>query len=366
MSDEVCLHVGVPKSGTTSLQEVLWTNLDRLHELGATVAASAYVDHARAAADLTARRTGPAVTGAWEHQVERIRSTQDRVVLSHEHLVVAGSTQVERAVRSLAPRRLTVVITARDLARQIASSWQQQVKQRFTGSLAAFATGVVERSAVAPDFWPQQDVLAAVDTWREHVPVERIVLVTVPPAGSRPELLWERFASACGLDPTGFELDVDTPNESLGGAQTELLRRVNVALGDRVPLDAGYLGLVRRLFANDLLAGQVAYEHFGVDEVTHAWATATGRYWVTGLQERGVKILGAAADLVPAPFAPSLDPAAMDERAISAAATELLADLLARWQSLGRATPRRSSDRLRDAGARRRPPVGVPERPFGR
>ena len=113
---------------------------------------------------ISARRSGRAVTGAWERQVDGIRSTNERVLLSHEHLVVACSAQAERAVRSLEPRRLTIVITARDLARQVAPSWQQQVKQRFRGSLAEFAADVLERAPAAEEFWRQQDVLAVVDT----------------------------------------------------------------------------------------------------------------------------------------------------------------------------------------------------------
>lgn len=293
------------------------------------------------------------------------RDPLDRVVLSHEHLVLACSAQAERAVRSLEPRRLTIVITARDLARQVASSWQQQVKQRFRGSLAEFAADVLERAPAAEEFWRQQDVLAAVDTWLEHVPVGQVVLVTVPSSGERPVLLWERFAYACGIDPSGFDLDVATPNESLGAAQIELLRRMNVALGDRLAFDDGYRALVRRFVANDLLAGQLAYERFGVDETTHTWATATGNAVITGLHERGVTIVGDPADLVPAPFAPSTDPAAIEERTIAAAATELLADLLAQWQERGRAMPRPAAGRARDGGARRRPLIEVPERPGG-
>ncbi|MDQ3114377.1 MAG: hypothetical protein M3Q84_09850, partial [Actinomycetota bacterium] len=62
---------------------------------------------------------------------------------------------------------------------------------------------------------------------------------------------------------------------------------------------------------------------------------------------------------------PSTDPAAIGERTIAAAATELLADLLAQWQERGRAMPRPAADRARDGGARRRPLIEVPERPGG-
>ena len=140
---------------------------------------------------------------------------------------------------------------------------------------------------------------------------------------------------------------------------------MNVALGDRLAFDDGYRAFVRRFVANDLLAGQLAYERFGVDETTHTWASATGNAVITGLHERGVTIVGDPADLVPAPFAPSTDPAAIEERTIAAAATELLADLLAQWQARGRAMPRPAADRPHDAGARRRPSIGSREGPGG-
>jgi len=56
--DAVHLHIGVPKSGTTYIQETIWTNLDRLRDLGVTMAANAYVDHTRAAADHTPGAAG--------------------------------------------------------------------------------------------------------------------------------------------------------------------------------------------------------------------------------------------------------------------------------------------------------------------
>lgn len=376
MNDEVYLHIGVPKSGTTFIQEVLWTNLDRLRELGWSIAADSYVEHSRAAADVTDMRTGPRVSGAWDRQVERVLSTDGRVLMSQERLVRARADQVARVVRSLAPRPVTVVLTVRDLARQVASGWQQLVKHRYTGTLDELVTAVHEQSPVGASFWLLQDLLGAVDAWLAHVPARRLVVVTVPPRGSEPSLLWDRFAEACGFDPSGFDLDVATPNESLGSAQVEVLRRINGSLGERLELEDGYFSLVRRLVANDLLAGQLAHQRIHVDEATHRWATEQGQAWVDGLTARRIRVVGDLADLVPEPYessaasdaAPATAPAGprpVTDAEVVDAATELLADLLVQWQDRGRTMPRRNPALARDAGAKRRPLPSVEDDDLG-
>jgi len=77
-----------------------------------------------------------------------------------------------------------------------------------------------------------QDVPQVLRSWLTHVPPERFTVVTVPPPGSAPDLLWRRFAGVVGIDPA---LARDLPaaaNESLGHASAELARRVNQAIGD--------------------------------------------------------------------------------------------------------------------------------------
>ena len=60
--------------------------------------------------------------------------------------------------------------------------------------------------------------------------------MTVPPRGAPAALLWERFASVIGADPSGPRRPTLNQNESLGLVETELLRRFNAQLGDAFPM----------------------------------------------------------------------------------------------------------------------------------
>lgn len=282
-----------------------------------------------------------------------------RVLVSRETLSRARPPEVARAVSSLAPTAVRVVVTARDPARQVRSVWQQQVKQQHVGSLADFTSAVVRRAPGGDDFWALQDLLAVVDRWLAAVPAGDLTVVTVPRSGAGADLLWTRFAAACGFEPTGFDLDVQTPNESLGVAQVELLRRINGALAVRPALSpSAYRALARRLLANELLATQPAFEPFGIDEATHTWAVGQGRAWADGLRARGICVVGALDELVPGPFVPATNPTDVSAEAMVASAGELLADLLVQWERRGFPLPQANASQVRDAGARRRPGSG--------
>ena len=348
MADAVYLHIGVPKSGTTYVQEILWSNRDRLAELGYGLASESHLDHVRAMRDLSGRRTGARIPGAWDRLAQQVRSARGRVVISQENLCRATIEQAAAALESFGSVPTTAVITARDLARQITSYWQQQVKARYTGTLADQADEIISRRPTHDDFWGHQDVIAIADRWLATLPPERVVVVTVPVAGRPRELLWQRLSSACDLDPSGFVLDVEHPNESLGGTQVELLRRVNIALGERLPIAGGY-ALVRRLVANEILATQRDHLPLTLDSATHAWAETVAHEWVNGLRERGVRVVGDLGDLLPAPWEPAPDEAPTDEAALNRSAVAVITDLLTQWEHRGR-MPRRGGT----GGARRR------------
>ena len=56
---------------------------------------------------------------------------------------------------------------------------------------------------------------------------QQVHLVTVPPPGGAPELLWKRFSQAFGLDGIDLDLEGERHNPSLGVPETTLLRRIN-------------------------------------------------------------------------------------------------------------------------------------------
>jgi hypothetical protein len=89
-----------------------------------------------------------------------------------------------------------------------------------------------------PHFWHAQDYAAALRRWSTAVPAARVHLVVCPPPGAEPDLLWRRFADACGIsaavagvvDP----LAVAPANLSLTTEAVATLRSLNARLAGRI------------------------------------------------------------------------------------------------------------------------------------
>jgi hypothetical protein len=131
------------------------------------------------------------------------------------------------------------VIGVRDLARTLTSAWQQAVVLGSTIQWHEFADAVrtPDEGSLSAGirFAMSHDLLRVLDVWGTVVPPDRIHVVTVPPAGSPPTLLLERFALATGIPAAAWRTDVTTRNDSLGMAEVETLRRLNVRLAGQLP-----------------------------------------------------------------------------------------------------------------------------------
>ena len=69
-------------------------------------------------------------------------------------------------------------------------------------------------------FWGVQEIPDILDRWGQDLPPEQVHLVTVPPPGGAPELLWKRFSQAFGLDGIDLDLEAERHNPSLGVPET--------------------------------------------------------------------------------------------------------------------------------------------------
>ena len=216
MTRRVLLHVGAPKTGTSFVQDILFTHRATLRERGILYPADRHDAHFLAALDLMELPWGGLereAGGAWDRLVAEVREWPGTAIISHEILGTASRVQVARALESLGAHDGTevhLVYSARDLVRQIPAEWQENVKHRRTKTYGRFLENLrdEQRSAeVAQWFWGVQEVPDVLDRWAESLPRDRVHLVTVPPPGSSPTLLWERFAGLFGIDPTEFAPD---------------------------------------------------------------------------------------------------------------------------------------------------------------
>jgi len=309
----VYLHVGAMKSGTTYLQRVLVENKQELRRRGVLFPGRRWTEQVHAAEDLVGRRPSgkPSDKGAWDRLVRQVVQHDGPVVVSMETFASARSRHARRAIHDLGDRRVRIIVTARDAARVIPAQWQEWVQNRGTvrfGTFLRLASTLRWRYApVARRIWWSQDIARILRTWGRYVAAEDVVLVTVPADSSDPTLLWRRFCQAIELDPSGFDLDVQS-NESLGAVSVELLRRVNkTARRRREPWEA--MGRVKHRLGKTVLARRRGREpRLLLPDDYRDFAATTAQRFVSDIQRVRPVVIGDLADLRPEPKAASLRP----------------------------------------------------------
>ena len=303
---DVVLHVGLSKTGTTTIQRALAATAEGLAGEGVLFPA----DHRAqrlAAYDLLGQRVqgedrGEAA-GALGRLLDLVQAHEGpRVLISEEELALARPRHVRRLVRGLEGHRVHVVVGARDMGRTLVSAWQQTVVNGGCTTWQEFVASVRGEDGASPSegasFHWRHDLLRVLDTWSSVVPPERVTVVTVPPRGSSAAMLLSRFAEAAGLPETWPGAQQVTRNVSLGAAELEVVRRLNASVSGR--LNAAQHRFVVEAGIRARLAGTTARplelpaQHVG-------WATAYGERLVGELRQRGVRVHGDLTDLVTTP-----------------------------------------------------------------
>lgn len=343
----IFLHVGAPKTGTTFLQHILWTNRARLGEQGVGYPLQRPREHFAATMDLRQMTWGgrrdPAWDGVWNAVAERARAwAGQRVVISNELLGAATPAQIKQAVQSLGDNEIHIVFTARDVARQLPSDWQEQVRHTHSVRYDAFIDDLVGAGPKTPyydEFWGLHDPLRVLRPWSDVVGTDHVHVITVPPAGAGRDALWRRFAGVVGIDPGSCILDDALPNESLGSVEAELLRRTN-ARADRVQPRV-YDQKLRSYLVRRVLAERPGRTGIPLPERHAEWARQRGEQIIIGLRESGYDIVGDLADLRPQPIpgASARDPDTLTAEELLEAALDALVGLLTRPESPGEKRP---------------------------
>lgn len=316
----VFLHVGAFKSGTTYLQNVLWASRDQLAADGICFPGTGgWRSQGLAAMDVTASAQNrlPASRGAWRRLVQEVKAWDGpTVVVSAERLSFARPGQIERVLESLQAIEVHVVLTVRDLARTVPASWQERLKNGKAWSWPDFLAGIRDPALADQEpgrgFWRQQDFANLLQDWEKAVPRDRIHVVTVPPAGSPPHVLLDRFGHLIGSDPTTWTADVERVNESLGVAEAELLRRLNPLVTD-VVAHQPYERFVKFGLARDVLSRRAGQRRVALPADQLGWVREQSRDQVARLLRRGYHVVGDLDDLLPsAPAAETSRPSDAD------------------------------------------------------
>jgi hypothetical protein len=331
VADRVVLHIGSMKSGTSFIQNVLGNNREALAQHGISFAGERWRDQVTAVQDLIAhggpRQEPLDPDGPWLRLVDEINATPGTSVVSMEFLAPRVTAKIE-LVRDALQGDLQVVLTGRDLARNIAAMWLESVQNGSAVDWDAYLAAVrsEDRSQpVARNFWNHQGLAEIARRWADAVGEDHFTLMTVPQKGAPSSLLWERFAQVLHLDPQAFALDVRA-NPSIGLATAMTLQHLNALLeADGFTDDKYYDLLVKHLLTKrGLVARQGQEPRLGVDE---RWVMKRGAAEVSGLRAQRHRVVGDLDELLPRPV-PGVHPSQVSTQQQLEAAMEGLSRMV--------------------------------------
>jgi hypothetical protein len=225
----------------------------------------------------------------------------DTAIISMETLSFADESAVQRAIESLRPYRVRVILTARDLRRVTPAHWQEAMQNGATYSYERFLQAASKthsrRIPIARTLWGAQDFGYTLRTWQPIATTpDDLVVVTVPPSGSAPSLLWERFCAACELDPAG--VDASAPaNESLGSTSAELMRRINQAARQADVSYSTRQALKHQLAKAALPKQRDAEPSLVLPERYLPWAARSADWQISEIKAVGPRVIGDLDDL---------------------------------------------------------------------
>lgn len=295
----VYLHVGLPKTGTSHLQAALFDSRPQLEDAGVLYPAHWYDDHFFAALDLQdlafngARR--PEANGRWEKVAAQVRGWPGTSVVSSELLAAASPEQARRAVESLEPAQVHVVVTVRELGTHLVSTWQEDVKHGETASFAEWFAAICARDESRWNrawYWRAADLPSVLDRWVTAVPASALHVVVVPPSGVGPDTLWRRFARAAQIDPSVLDASrAAWGNYSIGADGTALLRHLNTTGAGRLD-QVTYEHLVKGVLVHETLSRYPgAIRPVPTADVRPQVAQRTAQ-WIEAVRASGAEVIG--------------------------------------------------------------------------
>jgi hypothetical protein len=262
-----------------------------------------------------------------------LRSTPgDRLLVTNEDLCEMDPPRIALFAEAAADAGLDVevVLTARDWGKQLPSEWQQFLKHRLTLDFPTFLERVRRREgAVAEHYWVRQDYAGISARWGFALGPAKVHVIAVPSMSQDRDGVFRMFGEIVGFDGQALRRPKQSVNASFGYVEAEVLRRLNLALGDRLlHYEREYFPAVRKVLVRQVIARE-ASARLAVPPDHLPWVRRLDEQRLAELTGAGYRIHGDARLLVtPADSGRPLP--LLDEAEVASAAIETLANFLVR------------------------------------
>ena len=293
------LHIGPPKTGTTSLQSAFWAAREAALAQGVRYAGRSR-HSTRAVWAVTGRRsfdedrTVPSIDHWTELLTEIREAPEPRVVLSSEGFAFASPAASARVLADLDPSRTHVVVTLRPLGRLLASEWQEHAQSGLELPYETWLHNLFHEPSLpmTGSFWRRQRHDALVARWAEPVGVDNVTVIVVDDRDH--DALLRTFEALCGLRAGTLVRDRSTANRSLTLEEITAIR----ALRERWEAEGLSAASFQRIVRMKVAAAMKARVP-GPDEPrieTPQWAldraAEIADEVVTGILASGVRVIG--------------------------------------------------------------------------
>ena len=337
MAERVFLHIGLPKTGTTYLQDALWANKEALASRGLLVPGRGHRRHLLASLEV---REDPSLAGRpgdtrapWRELVEEANAWSGDALISHEFFGPAAPHQVQRVVDSFPGTEVDVIVTCRAMVDLGISRWQEWVKNGGRGGIDAYPRAR-EYDPVDAWGWGSFDLADVLTRWGSVIPHDRIHVLPMAAGRGDPSELWVRFLSVLSVDGSGLVIPESAVNSTLGLVETEVLRRVNRHLDDfRSAADRG--NWIRGYLADPRILG-TSKERFRPGEAKLADLRERGERARQLLRDEGYDVVGDPDLLEPRDVSDLRHPSEVTEAELLESATRAIAVLLGDVRALTR------------------------------
>ena len=229
----IVLHVGPPKTGTTTIQAAFHGSREASLAQGVRYAGSAQ----HSAIPVLAGTGRPSFKGdqkppppaKWRALLREMHTAREpRVVLSSEFFADADPEIIPRIVDEIGRDRLHVVLTLRPLSRILPSQWQQFVKSGLTLSYDAWLEGIFnDPERTTPSFWRRHRHHELAARWAAAVGPSNVTLIVVDDRDH--DAILRVFEDLVGLRAGTLQAHDDYVNRSMTLPEAEAVRAFNIA-----------------------------------------------------------------------------------------------------------------------------------------